>query len=60
MTELNSMFGISSAVGGTIFNKLKDLKKGDIEKIMLDDLATLIDEFRLVKVEPEKPKPGQQ
>lgn len=58
MTELSSMFGISSAVGGTIFSKLSSLKGGEIAKIMLDDLANMIDENRLVKVEPEKVKPG--
>lgn len=58
MTELSGMFGISSAVGGTIFKQLSALKRGEIEKIMLDDLANLIDEYRLVKVEPEKIKPG--
>lgn len=59
MTELNGLFGISSTAGGTIFKKLSAIKKGEIEKIMLEDLANLIDEYRLVKVEPEKTKPGQ-
>ncbi len=55
MTELNKAFGVPLSIGTTIFKKLTEKNKGKPD-FTLDDLCALIDEHRLVKIEPTKPQ----
>lgn len=55
MTELNKAFGVPLSIGSTIFKKLSEKYKGKPD-FTLDDLCAIIDEHRLVKIEPTKPQ----
>jgi hypothetical protein len=54
MTELNKAFEIPLQAGSTIFKMLSDKSSGKLE-FTLDNLCSLIDEHRLVKIEQTKP-----
>lgn len=47
MTELNNCFGVPTSIGTKIFKKLAEINKSNFT---LDDLCTLIDQHRLVKI----------
>jgi len=55
MTELNKAFGVPLTIGTRIFKKLTELNGGKSD-FTLDHLCALIDEHRLVKIEPTKPQ----
>jgi len=55
MTELNKAFEVPLQIGSTIFKKLSEKNNGKTTDINLDHLCALIDEHRLVKIEPSKP-----
>jgi hypothetical protein len=54
MTELNKAFEVPLQIGSTIFKKLSEKNIGKTD-FNLDHLCALIDEHRLVKIEPSKP-----
>jgi hypothetical protein len=54
MTELNKAFGVPLSIGSTIFKKLTE-KNGGKSDFTLDNLCAMIDELRIVKIEPSKP-----
>jgi hypothetical protein len=55
MTELNKAFGVPLSIGSTIFKKLTE-RNGGKSDFTLDNLCAMIDEHRIVKIEPSKPQ----
>ena len=53
MTELNKAFDVPLQIGSTIFKKLSE-NNGGKPDFTLDTLCALIDEYRIVKIEPTK------
>lgn len=58
MSELNKVFGVSMQVGNSIYKKLV-AAKGNIN-VILDDLANMIDEHRIVKIVGNKNATGSK
>lgn len=52
MSEINKLFSISLSVANVVYKHIQTLKKNI--NVQLEDLCNLIDQYRIVKVEPLK------